>query len=176
MTNHVHLLMTPTGGGQIARVMQALGRRYVRYVNDRYRRTGTLREGRYKACLVDDESYLLRCDRYIELNPLPARMVAIPDEYAWSSFAFNALGASNPLIRPHASYLSLGIDPAERCDAYRAFVMQAVSAEKLQDIRLHLQRQHVYGSKRFHAAIETQLGRRTGPAKIGRPRKVHIAG
>lgn len=64
MTNHVHLLMTPTEVGQVARVMQALGRRYVRFVNDRYHRTGTLWEGRYKACLVDSETYLLSCYRY----------------------------------------------------------------------------------------------------------------
>ena len=46
MTNHVHLLITPSAQGQVTRVMQSLGRRYVRYVNDRYRRTGTLWEGR----------------------------------------------------------------------------------------------------------------------------------
>ncbi|MDG2537740.1 transposase [Dyella jiangningensis] len=74
MTNHAHLLATPCASGQIARVMQALGRRYVRYINDRYRRTGTLWEGRYKSCLVD--GYRLRCYRYIELNPVRARMVA----------------------------------------------------------------------------------------------------
>jgi putative transposase len=81
MTNHVHLLMTPSACGQIARVMQALGRRFVRYVNDRYRRTGTLWEGRYKACLGDAESYLLRCYRYLELNPVRARMVDTAADY-----------------------------------------------------------------------------------------------
>ena len=59
MTNHGHLLATPSRGGQVGRIMQALGRRYVRFVNDRYRRTGTLCEGRYKSCLVDSETYLL---------------------------------------------------------------------------------------------------------------------
>lgn len=139
MTNHVHLLMTPAESGQIARVMQALGRRYVRYVNDRYHRTGTLWEGRYKACLVDNESYILRCHRYIELNPLRARMVAAPQEYSWSSFACNALETPNPLLRPHSSYLSLGADAAERCDAYRTFVMQTIPSEEMEDIRRHLQ-------------------------------------
>ena len=64
MTNHVHLLMTPNGVGQVARIMQSLGRRYVRYVNDRHHRTGTLWEGRYKSCLVGTARYLLRCYRY----------------------------------------------------------------------------------------------------------------
>lgn len=67
MTNHVHLLMTPTQAWQVARVMQSLGRRYVRFIKDRYRRTGTLWEDRYKACLIDSQAYLLRCNRYIEV-------------------------------------------------------------------------------------------------------------
>lgn len=60
MTNHVHLLMMPVDTGRVARVMQAPGRRYVRYVNDRYHRTGTLWEGRYKACPVDCIKCLLK--------------------------------------------------------------------------------------------------------------------
>ena len=59
MTNHVHLLVTGTGVGAIGQIMQSLGRRYVRYVNSSYRRTGTLWEGRYKSCLVDSDRYLL---------------------------------------------------------------------------------------------------------------------
>jgi putative transposase len=171
MTNHVHLLMTPQASGQVARVMQALGRRYVRYVNDRYHRTGTLWEGRYKACLVDSESYLLRCYRYIELNPVRAHMVASPADYPWSSYASNAQAMASPLIRPHPSYVDLAANPAERCAAYRALVEQAITPDELDSIRLHLQRQHAYGAERFRAAIEAQLSRRAGPAKIGRPRK-----
>jgi putative transposase len=66
MANHVHLLLTPLGAhGCISGMMQTLGRRYVRYVNKRYDRTGTLWEGRYKACLIDSDPYLLACIRYI---------------------------------------------------------------------------------------------------------------
>ena len=101
-------------------------------------------------------------------------MVANLNDYAWSSFSHNALGTPNSLIQPHASYLSLGKAPIERCDAYRAFVMQAIPEKELDDIRLHLQRQHVYGSARFRAVIEVQLGRRAGPAKIGRPRRLAL--
>lgn len=81
MTNHVHMLLTPCEPGSVARLMQSLGRRYV---NDRYHRTGTLWEGRYKACPVDGKVYLLRCHRYIELNPVRAAMVADPAGYPWS--------------------------------------------------------------------------------------------
>lgn len=92
MTNHVHLLLTPSQVGQVSTLMQALVRRYVRYVNDRYGRTGTLWERRYKSCLVDSETYLLSCYRHIELNPVRAAMVTAPGDYRWSSFRSNAEG------------------------------------------------------------------------------------
>jgi putative transposase len=75
MTNHVHLLVTPGAVDSISVMMQSLGRRYVRYINDAYKRSGTLWEGRYKACLVDSGSYLFTCYRYIEMNPVRAGMV-----------------------------------------------------------------------------------------------------
>ncbi len=81
MNNHVHLLATPPDIGAIARFMQKLGHDYVGQFNARHRRTGTLREGRYKAGLVDSESYVLHCHRYIELNPVLARMTADPASY-----------------------------------------------------------------------------------------------
>lgn len=65
MTNHLHLLATPTGAGQIAQVMQSLDRRYVRHVNDCDHSTGTFLEGRYKACPVQGSTHLLRCYCYI---------------------------------------------------------------------------------------------------------------
>ncbi len=61
--------------------MQALGRQYVRYFNIGYKRTGTLREGRFKSCLVQEEIYLLQLYRYIELNPVRAGMVEQPSDY-----------------------------------------------------------------------------------------------
>ncbi len=81
MDNHVHLLATPPEIGAVAHFMQKLGRGYVGQFNARHRRTGTLWEGRYKASLVDSESYVLRCHRYIELNPVRARMTADPTSY-----------------------------------------------------------------------------------------------
>ncbi len=92
MTNHVHLLITPMMDSAISQCMQALGRRYVKYINHTYKRTGTLWEGRYKSSLVDSDHYLLSCMRYIELNPIRACLVDHPGEYAWSSYGVNAQG------------------------------------------------------------------------------------
>lgn len=170
MTNHVHLLVTPGAVGQVGAMTQALGRRYVRYVNDRYGRTGTLWEGRYKACPVQSDAHLLRCYRYIELNPVRAAMVAAPGEHAWSSYAANALGARDALVTPHPQYLALGSDEAVRLPVYRAWVAEAVTPEELETIRNRLQRQHALGTDRFTAMIEEQLGRSVRPGRIGRPR------
>lgn len=174
MTNHVHMLVTPASSGQIARLMQALGQRYVRYINDRYRHTGTLWEGRYKSCLVDSDDYLLRCYRYIELNPVRARMVAHPGDYRWSSYLCNGMDREDPLLHPHANYLALGATQAEGCAVYRTLVAEALSLDDLESIRRHLQSQYALGSDRFRSAIEAQLNRRVGPAKIGRPRKTTL--
>jgi putative transposase len=91
MTNHVHLLITPTDATSISRIVMSLGRRYVQYVNRTYRRTGTLWDSRYKSSLVDADTYLLSCMRYIEMNPVRAAMVNDPAHYRWTSYRTNAL-------------------------------------------------------------------------------------
>ena len=171
MTNHAHLLVTPMVAGGIARMMQALGRGYVRYVNDRYHRTGTLWEGRYKSCPVMEDTYLLRCQRYIELNPMRARMATDPAHYPWSSHRANTSSPADPLLTPHRAWLDLGPDVPSRHRAWRKLVMEAVDETETDAIRRHLQRQHFYGPSRFRPAIEAQLGRAIGSARTGRPRK-----
>ncbi|MCI0505129.1 MAG: transposase [Gammaproteobacteria bacterium] len=119
MTNHVHMLITPMVDHGISQMMQALGRRYVCYVNKTYNRTGTLWEGRYKSCLIDSDRYLLTCMRYIELNPVRADMVSHPGEYQWSSYRANAQREESILIEHHPLYLELGTSTEERSMAYR---------------------------------------------------------
>jgi putative transposase len=176
MTNHVHLLMTPSGEGQVGRAMQALGRRYVRDFNDRHRRTGTLWEGRYKACPVVDDPYLLQCHCYIERNPVRARMVVDPADYRWSRHHHLAMGAPDPVVSLHPAIAALAPDPQERLRRYRALIMAAVSQEETDSVRKHLQRQHVYGPEHARVALEARLGRSLGPGKIGRPSRREGAG
>jgi putative transposase len=92
MTNHVHLLFTPEDSDSVSRMMQSLGRGYVRYFNRSYKRSGTLWEGRFKSCVVDADAYLLICQRYIELNRVRASMVETPEDYHWLSYHANRLG------------------------------------------------------------------------------------
>lgn len=171
MTNHVHLLVTGAEPGSVSRMMQRLGRRYVACFNARYRRTGTLWEGRFKASLVDTRRYLLTCYRYIELNPMRAAMAAHPSEYQWSSFHFNACGQADPLIIPHAVYLAIDPVPDARRTAYRALFKSAISDDDMADIRVHLQQQKALGDSRFQAHIEALLARNVSVRPRGRPRR-----
>jgi len=170
MTNHVHVLATPRTAGALSLMMQGLGRVYVAGFNTRHRRTGTLWEGRYKSCLVDGDRYVLTCYRYIELNPVRARMVADPAGYPWSSFAANALGVDCAMIRPHMSYDALGATPAMRRDAYRELVYQAISDDDLAQIRAYIQQQRALGTDQFRAMVERKLGRCAAVRAAHRPR------
>jgi putative transposase len=169
MTNHVHLLVTPATRGAIGHVMQSLGRRFVRYINHSYGRTGTLWEGRYKSHLVASDEHLLRCYRYIELNPVRARMVGTAAEYPWTSYARNALGRPDPLVQPHPCYLALASDDTGRQTLYRELV-QAACDDDAARFAQHLHHQHPMGNDRFRIAIEAQLGRCVMPRKGGRPK------
>ncbi|MBN8432170.1 transposase [Microbulbifer salipaludis] len=171
MTNHVHLLVTPLSDGAVSKMMQALGRIYVRYFNREYRRSGTLWEGRYKSCLVESEGYLLQCYRYIELNPVNANMVADPGEYYWSSYACNGFGKVSSLITPHPEYLALGRSPKERCEQYRALFSYHLDGPALEEIRTSVNKGMALGSLRFKEEVERQHARRVTDVPIGRPRK-----
>jgi len=120
MTNHVHLLLTPSTAEGPSRLMQWLGVRYVRHVNTTYRRTGTLWEGRFRTAPIESEGHLLTCHRYIELKPVRARMVAGSGDYPWSSYRAHAEGASDPVVTDHPLFAALGATAAERQAAYRA--------------------------------------------------------
>ena len=169
MTNHVHLLCTPRGQNAVSHMMQSLGRHYVRYFNFSYKRTGTLWEGRFKSCLVQEETYLIQLYRYIELNPIRAGMVEQPSDYVWSSYPINALGKVSELCTPHAVYLALGKDANERQASYRELFKHHVDGKLLEDIRLAVNKCMALGSERFKTEIESLSGRRMTAKKMGRP-------
>lgn len=170
MTNHVHLLATPARADSLPRMMQSLGRSYVRYLNDAHRRTGTLWEGRYRAAPIDSEAYLMTCSRYIELNPVRARMARHPREYRWSSYRANALGAADALVTAHALYLSLGRSAAERQDSYRALFRERLDETFIEGLRSVTNVGWALGSEAFKRRIAKGAKRRAEPLPKGRPR------
>ena len=175
MTNHVHLLVTPMLATSVPKMMQSIGRIYVQYFNSTYRRTGTLWEGRYRAAIVDDERYLLTCMRYIELNPVRARMVATLGEFPWSSFLANACGATDDLVEPHAIYRRLGASPESRQAAYRKLFRSSISEDEICSIRDATHHAWALGGAAFRSKI-TAMSRRAERLPMGRPRSVQESG
>ena len=161
MTNHLHLLITPENKTQLAIFMQAMANKYVRYFNAKYHRTGTIWEGRYKSCLVDSERYLFTLYKYIEMNPIKANMVKALSDYAWSSYAHNALGCKDRLISEHSLYRQLGINAEKRCKAYQALFNELDIAQENEKITQATVRGEVYGSDAFHQDIDKKVSRRT---------------
>lgn len=172
MDNHVHLLITPLQPDAVAKVMQAVGRRYVRYVNDVHGRTGTLWEGRYKASLVDPAyDYILTCSRYIEMNPVRRGVVQYPGDYRWSSYAHHVGERRDWLLTDHEQYLALGQTAAERHAAYRDLINTPIDPSAIARIRETKHQCLVFGSDRFKDKIERTISRPVRHGKAGRPRK-----
>jgi putative transposase len=123
MPNHVHLLMTPQNADSLAKTMQSLGRRYAQYFNQQHHRSGTIWEGRYRSSLIDPD-YFLRCQRYIELNPVRAGFESSPQDSTWTSFASHIGGNAEPWLVDHQHFWKLGNTPFERQMTWAGFVKE----------------------------------------------------
>ncbi|MEW5881075.1 MAG: transposase, partial [Pseudomonadota bacterium] len=165
MPNHVHLLATPPTGDALSRVVQSLGRRYVRWFNDKYARSGTLWEGRFRSTVIDADRYLLACSRYIELNPVRAGIVDSPELYRWSSYAHHAGVLVDPLVTDHPLVWALGNTPFERQLAYRRLFDLELTPELLLLLRSATNRGRPLG------AFATGSQAASQPRPRGRPRK-----
>ncbi len=135
MTNHVHLLLTPTDDGACSRLMYEVGQRYVPYFNRRYERSGTLWEGRFRSCLVESREYVLCCYRYIEANPVRAGMVDSASAYRWSSHRGNTGLGDDVLLTPHIEYAALAPDNTARQSVYRALCDEREPADFVSAVR-----------------------------------------
>jgi putative transposase len=170
MTNHVHLLLTPQGAESCAALMKHMGQLHSQYFNKRYGRTGSLWEGRFRSCLVQSESYVLACYRYLELNPVRASMVIHPGDYPWSSYRNNALGeAATRLVTPHSEYLRLGDSTQERQKVYAGLFGSTADNERLEEIRAATNGGYALGDESFRRTIARALGRRVEKGRPGRP-------
>ena len=143
----------------------------MQYYNYTNKRSGTLWEGRYKACLIDSDTYALLCYRYIELNPVRANMVQHPAEYPWSSYRANALGQYDALITPHSLYDALGQDETTRQAQYRSLFAGQIDEISLSQLREATNKAWVLGSEHFKQKIASQLNRRSDRLAKGGDRK-----
>jgi putative transposase len=165
MTTHYHAQLTAPNPDALPRMMQSLGRKYVRYFNTRHRRTGTLWEGRYRASLILDERYWFTCLRYIEANPVRACMVESAADYRWSSYRCNAVGTDDPLVTPHPLYLELGDSPAERAAKWAGMCNPILAERDVSYIRSAILRSRSLGPEETEADPKDFCSRRSTRGK-----------
>lgn len=170
MDNHFHLLASPETAEGIPQAMQAVGRSYVRYFNDRHSRTGTLWEGRYKSTLVQAERYLLACMVYIDLNPVRAGIVADPAAYRWSSHAHYVGRRAEKLVTPPALFWELGNTPFARELAYVDLVRTGITDKQKHALTDSTLRGWAMGDESYVAQLQKTTVRRLSRSKPGRPR------
>lgn len=169
MDNHLHLLATPETADGLPKLMQAVGRRYVRHFNDRHGRTGTLWEGRYRSTVIESERYLLACMVYIDLNPVRAGLVQQARDYPWSSHAHCVGLRQDRLVTPHPLFWALGNTPFAREAAYAELVHAGISDREQAAVTDATLRGWALGTPSFVGELQGLTERRVQPRRPGRP-------
>lgn len=169
MADHFHLLVTPGDGEGLSRMMQAVGRRYVRYFNDAHGRSGTLWEGRYRSTVIDAQDYLLPCMAYMDLSPVRAGLVAQARDYAWSSHGHYAGLRTDRMLTPHPLYWQLGNTPFAREAAYSQQIQDGISARQQQALSDATLAGWALGGPDFLAELQKKTDRRLSKSRPGRP-------
>ncbi len=171
MSNHIHIIVQPSDMVSLSRMLKLVAGRYARYINKTYKRTGILWEGRFKSSPIEQEKYLLGCIRYIEMNPVKAKVAKDPKEYRWSSYAKRALGEDDPILDLDPYYLELGKTPEERAEAYREWFKESIPEDELNHIRKGIRSSIPIGSKDFINQLSQILGRNIVFRPRGRQRR-----
>jgi putative transposase len=173
MTNHVHLLLTPSTTHACIALMRDLGQRYVQHFNRSYGRKGTLWEGRYGSFLAESARYVIACYRYIELNPVDAGIVADPAAYSWSSYAANTGTRVDSLIKPHTEFLALASEAPERQASYARLIAEKLDPELIRQVEEAADSGYPLASEAFKTDLAARLGRKMEPGRPGRrPEKI----
>jgi putative transposase len=169
MDNHFHLLATPSTEDGLPQMMQAAGRRYVRYYNDGQGRSGTLWEGRYRATVIDPERYLLPCMAYLDLNPVRTGLVAEARDYPWSSHGHYAGLRVDGLLTTHPLVWALGNTPFAREAAYAELVRAGITLEQQDLLTRSALSGWALGGKEFLSELQKRTERRVTKNRAGRP-------
>ena len=175
MPDHVHFALTPSDEQGLSRMMQFVGRFYVPYFNRKYQRAGSLWQGRYKATVIQAETYFLPCSVYMETNPVRSRLVQDAGDYQWSSYQHHIGHRVDPLVSDHPIFWALGNTPFQREANYREMIASSLSAKDIAQLTEATHKSWLLGSAAFKVEIAKLTERRVEPAKPGRPRKVATA-
>ena len=162
MPNHVHLIVVPQTEDSLRLAIGEAHRRYTRHINFRENWRGHLWQGRFSSYVMD-EKYLLAAARYVELNPVRARLAADPASYPWSSAGAHSKGANDGLVIAEP-LLTL-------VDDWMSFLTGGLPEEEYEELRKHERTGRPLGNAKFREMLENRLGKIVTPQKGGRPKK-----
>jgi putative transposase len=165
MSNHVHLVAIPQEEDSLAKAVGRTHFRYSQYINRFHHRSGHLWQGRFYSCALDDRHYWLAM-KYIELNPVRARLCRKPWLYAWSSAAAHIDETAQSDLLPLARWYK-----HMSGEQWQRELTEGMDVAHLDELRLRTHTGRPLGSDSFLSKLETRLGRRLRPLPIGRPRK-----
>lgn len=169
LPNHFHLLVSPQTANGLPQMLQAVGRRYVRYFNDAQGRTGTLWDGRYRCTVMQPELYLLPCMAYMDLNPVRAGLCVSAADYAWSSHGHYIGRRVDRLVTPHAQFWGLGNTPFAREAAYAELIQAGVVNTQHQAMTDATLKGWALGDATFVQELQKATPRRLSKRQAGRP-------
>ncbi len=132
MNSHVHLFIQPSDTVPLFKTMLMINWKYSCDYNQRKQKKGHFWLGRYKAIPVETDKHALDLMRYINRNPVRARMTRLPGEWPWSGYRFYSEGKKNDLLDPHPTYLGLSQEPHERQRIYSEYTCQFIPEESSQ--------------------------------------------
>jgi len=165
MDNHVHLVAIPHEAEALA---QAIGRthfRYTQYLNRFHRRSGHLWQGRFYSCALDGR-HLWTALKYVELNPVRAKLCRRAWQYAWSSAALHVDRKAESELLDLARWYK-----QTTAEEWRKELAEGLTEDEVARIRLRTHTGRPLGSDSFLSKLETLLGRRVRPLPVGRPKK-----
>lgn len=136
MANHFHLLLSVSMAKDLSAIMKGICQSYANYYKRSYKHTGYLYQNRYKSIHIDRDAYLLECARYIERNPLRAKVVKDLSSYLWSSYNYYSKGIFDNIITANPLYETLGGTSKERRSSYIEYISEPRPYEQLLDEKI----------------------------------------
>ncbi len=162
MPNHFHLVVMPERGGDLSRWMQWLMTSHVRHYHGHYGTSGHIWQGRYKSFIVKQDGHLVSLIRYVEANPIRARLVSSAKEWVWSSHRFRIEGISCPLV---------DLLPVELPENWAEMVDEPLATCDIEKVRTSVSRQCPYGDPSWQKEICETYGLQMTIRPRGRPKK-----
>jgi putative transposase len=174
MSNHVHLLLQTSDKGSISKIMQGVTLAHTKYYNSKNESSGHVWQGRFKSHVIEKDTYLLQCGRYIELNPVRAKLVHDPGEYRWSSYRFHAFGEPNELLVKDPLHERPDESEQNRQKRYREFIQDGVPKETAEEIRRSIVGERPLGRHGFGQQLEEKLLLKRRNQHRGRHTKISV--